>query len=357
MHLVFLLYDIHFVGGVERVAANMANTFIGYGHRVTILSLSRPKTSNFFNLDPRAEIIYFNFHFENGFNLPQKIASVFKVYGYLRKLDHPALVLGIGTTYPSLILAMQPKMEHIKTIGCQHCSYVSAKHIWKFLRGLVYHRLSAVVTLTEQDVPKLKKLNPNCFVIPNSVSFFPEKTAELENKTILAIGRMDFDKGYDLLLDVFEKFTPSHPDWKLKIIGDGPTRGKITSRIEKSAYRERIEIHTSSDQIVDQYLEASVYVMTSRSEAFPMVLLEAQACGLPTLAFDCETGPAEIISHGQNGYLIRPYDTEEMSRRLTELCENTELRRSFGQNARLNAERFLPEKIYAKWDDFFQTVK
>jgi len=353
MKLVILVYDIHFGGGVERVTVNMSNHLVEIGYQVTILSLSRCKPSNLFTIDNRVTIDYLNFNFENGFNLPQKIASVNKVNRYFRKCTDRTIILGIGTTYPSLILALLFKRKNLITIGCQHCSYVSAKHIWYFLRNLIYYRLDALVSLTKQDLPKLKNLNKNSFVIPNSVSFFPEKPAQLKNKIILAVGRMDFNKGYDLLLDVFEKITLSHPTWILRIIGDGPLREKIILRVEASGLKDRVVILSTTNQIIHQYLQASVYMMTSRTEALPMVMLEAQACGLPIVSFNCETGPSDIINNGIDGYLIDDYNIDQMNLKVSELCADFDKRKKFGQNARKNVEKFLPDQVFNKWESLF----
>lgn len=356
------MYDIHYIGGVERVTVNMANYYVTAGHRVTILSLSRKKDLNFFNLDERVVIHYLNFHFENGFNLPQKIASVFKVNSYLKKIKEQAIVIATGTSYPSSLLAMLPRRKNLKTIGFQHATYASARHIWGLLRWLFFSRLDAVVSLVECDLPDLKKHNSNCWVIPNALHFYPEKFAKLENKTILTIGRMHPEKGYDLLIKVFEKFTVTHPDWRFKILGDGPLKNEIIESIEKTGFKERIEILPPSDQIYDHFLEASIYLMPSRVEPFGMVLLEAQACGLPVVAFNCPTGPAEIITNftdgcnNADGFLIHPFDLDEMNSKLHELCTNPELRKSLGHNGHENVKRFAPEAIYQKWDQLFDQL-
>jgi glycosyltransferase involved in cell wall biosynthesis len=354
MHLVFLVYDIHFGGGVERVAANMANHFVDEGYRITIISLSRRRPSNIFVIKEQVSVKYLNFHFENGFNLPQKILSVFKVSSFLRQFKNQTIVLGFGT-FPSLILAMMPKRENLKTIGCQHSSYAFAEHIWAFLRSISFHRLNALVSLTERDLPHLKKHNPNSFVIPNSTSFFNSEPSQLENKMLLAIGRMDFNKGYDLLLDVFEKLTLSNPDWRLRIIGEGPKKEQIISRIAASDLRERVEILPPTDQIADHFHQASIYIMTSRKEGLPMVLLEAQACGLPIVSFDCETGPSDIITDNENGYLIDCFDIDMMAQKISILCSDRDLRIKFGKNAIKNVQKFRPEVINSMWENLFQS--
>lgn len=355
MHLSFLVYDIHFGGGAERVTANIANQMVRNGHQVTIVSLSRFKPSNIFTIDNRISIEYLNLNFENRFNILHKIESVFKVNSFVRKYTNQSILLGIGT-FPSLIVALLPKRKNIKTIGCQHNSYSFAKHIWQFLRKLFFHRLDALVSLTDQDLPKLKRLNPNSFVIPNAISFFPEKQAKLENKIILAIGRMDYNKGYDLMLDVFEKLALTKPDWNLRIIGDGPLKVKINSRVEKSHLNNRIEILPPTNKIMNQYLQASVYLMTSRTEALPMVLLEAKACGLPIICFNCETGPSDIINNNKDGYLIDCFNIKLMAEKLAILCSDEEIRKRFGNSGRKSITKFLPEEITQKWEMLFNEI-
>jgi glycosyltransferase involved in cell wall biosynthesis len=281
----------------------------------------------------------------------------FKVSFYLRKCTNQTVVLGIGI-YPSLILALMPKRNKLKTIGCQHISFYFHKHkyVWSLLRKLSYHRLDALVSLTEQDLPDLKKLNQNSFVIPNSVSFFPESPALLENKIILTIGRMVYNKGYDFLIDVFEKLTQSHPEWTLRIIGEGPLKESIISRVEASGLKDRVEILTPTHLIMAQYLQASVYLMTSRTEGLPMVLLEAQACGLPIVSFNCETGPSDIVIDNENGFLIDCFDIEKMAQKISILCSDYDLRTKFGKNAVENVKKFRPEVINPMWEDLFQKI-
>ena len=355
MHIVFLLHDIHFGGGGERVTVNLANYLINKDFGVSIVSLAKSRRENIFKLDKRIVVDYLNFEFEKGFNIPKKIASVFAVQKHFRKYQDKTVALGIGT-YPSLLLAFLPRRENIRTIGCQHNSYAAVKNIWSFLRQHYFNQLSALVSLTERDLTKLKKLNPKSFVIPNSVTFIPDQISLLKQKTILTIGRIDFPKGYDLLISMFEKLSLLQPDWKLKIVGDGPLKVEINSRIEKSGLKGKIEIIPPTDKIIDQYLDASVYVMTSRTEGLPMVLLEAQACGLPIVSFNCETGPSEIIADGENGYLIENFDVDAMVEKLNFLCSNPEKRTEFGKNGRENIKRFSPEVIHPKWEKLFDEV-
>ena len=361
---------------------------------------------------------YLQVNLQTGWKLFRKIESIIATRKYFKaqrarqntlitpgKKDpnNPTLLLSIGN-YPIILSALVPRSEQLRTIGCLHSQYHASIHIWKFLRWLLYPRLDLLVSLTQKDLPRLKKHNPQVRVIPNPLTFYPEQPAVLKNKIILAVGRIDFLKGYDLMLEVFERFCKTNPDWHLRIIGDGPLKAEIERIAEKKGLSNRLTIFPASNNIEKEYLEASIFLMTSRSEGLPMVLLEAQACGLPIIAFDCETGPAEIIHHYDSsqirsdgfvirpscsdgspynsdgslcssdgfairplettpetplepcpdGFVIRPFDINEMTAKLLELTSNPALRKSLATAARQNVKRFLPEVVFRQWDEVFQ---
>lgn len=355
MNITFLIPDIHFGGGGERVTANMANHFAIKGDQVSIVSVSSRKTGNIFTIDPRVHIEYLNIELNSGLKFLRIIKSFFAVRSYFKKVSCQTFLLGIGT-YPIVLVALLPRRGQLIKIGCQHGSYASVKHLWVILRWLFYRRLKAVVSLTEYDVLKLQKLNKTVFVIPNSVSFFPDQPAELQNKTILSIGRIDYPKGYDLMLEVFSHFCLGNKDWKLRIIGDGPLKATIRSIIVHKNLTDRVSVIPPTGSIEKEYLDASVYLMTSRTEGLPMVLLEAQACGLPIISFNCETGPSDIVNNGKDGYLVDNYNINEMNKKLIELCENTDKRKIFGQNARRNVRKFFPDQVFSKWETVFNKL-
>ena len=346
MNITFLIRDLHYGGGGERVAVNLANYFAEQGYQVKIVTIAAPEKENIFHTDQRIQIDYLNADFKKGLKFLQQIKAVFAVRNYFSANRQPGLILGIGT-YANFSLAFVPKNS--RRIGCQHCSFNSLSRKWRILGKLFFRKLYAIVSLTEEDVPNWRKFNKNIAVIPNAVSFYPDNAATLENKLILSVGRIDYLKGYDLLLDVFEKISKINKDWKLRIIGEGPSENQIKKRIESSGLQERIEIVPPTRDILNEYMNASLCVMTSRSEGFPMVLLEAKACGLPTVSFDIKTGPSEIIRDGIDGYLISAFDVDEMADRLLELTNDESKRKSFGLNAREDVKRFLPQMVGEKW--------
>ena len=307
MKLIFLVSDLHLWGGGERVAVLMANHYTAKGKEVTLLSVARPGGVFRFEISPKVKVEYLNIPLENGWNLLQKLTAVLAIRRYFKNIlnndcasiqdeNKHISVLAIGN-FPAILTALIPKRKQFNTIGCLHFSYKSIRNIWKFLRWLLYRRLDVLVSLTQRDVPLLENLHSNIKIIQNPVTFFPEQAAKLENKLILAIGRVDYLKGYDLMIKVFERFCKINNDWKLKIIGEGPLKSEIEKLVKVKGLTDRIILAPATPDIEKEYLAASIFLMTSRSEGLPMVLLEAHSCGLPIVAFDCETGPAEIVTH------------------------------------------------------------
>lgn len=361
MKLIFLVSDLHLWGGGERVAVLMANHYAAKSTEVTLLSVGKPGGVLLFEIDPAVKVEYLSIPLASGWKLFRKMEAIISVRSYFRKQgnkpdkNRPVILLGMGN-FPMILAAMVPKSNQLRRIGCPHSPYKSISHIWRLLRWLFYRRLEVLVSLTKRDVPRLKRLHPDVRVIPNPVSFYPDQAAKLEGRLILAIGRFDQPKGYDLMMEVFERFCKKNNDWQLKIIGDGPSRPEIEKIAHMKGMADRVTISPATGQIVQEYLAASIFLMTSRSEGLPMVLLEAQACGLPIVAYDCETGPAEMVHHGEDGYLVPLYHSQEMCERLHELASDGNLRKAFGAKARENVKRFLPDKIFGAWDELFRTL-
>ena len=196
MKLIFLITHLR-PWGTERVAVLMANHYATMGLDVTLLVVGRPGGVFRFEIDPRVKVDYLNLRLESGFNLFRKIESFFAIRKYFKRAlnepgvtdtqnnypgeNNPTILLGIGN-FPIILAAMLPKGKQIRTIGCLHTPYKSIEHIWKFLRWLFYRRLDMIVSLTNRDLSRLKRHNPNVRTIPNQVTFYPENPAKLGTK-------------------------------------------------------------------------------------------------------------------------------------------------------------------------------
>ena len=191
-------------------------------------------------------------------------------------------------------------------------------------------RFDKFIVLTNNN---LKEWNlPNMLVIPNAVSFYPKKSSTLDNKKVLAIGSYSFNKGYDRLIFIWDKVIKKYPDWKLDIYGKNSK--KIEKLIKNNNLRDTIGLHNPVNNIQEKYLESSIFVLPSRSEGFGMVLIEAMACGVPCIAFDCPSGPADIIKHKEDGYVIKNGDVKAFANTLINLIKDEEKRKQMGAVAK-----------------------
>jgi glycosyltransferase involved in cell wall biosynthesis len=170
---------------------------------------------------------------------------------------------------------------------------------------------------------------------------------------VVAAGRLVHQKGFDLLLDAFQRVAARHPDWQLWIFGGGERRDALAAQVERLGITGRAHLKRTTDHLDEQFAAASIFVLSSRFEGLPMVLLEAMTAGLPVVAFDCPTGPAQVITHGGSGLLARPEDVEGLAAGICELIENPVRRRAMGAAALRDVERFSITSVRRRWEELF----
>lgn len=194
----------------------------------------------------------------------------------------------------------------------------------------------------------------NTMVIPNPISFYPEHSSVLNSKKVIAVGSHSYNKGYDLLLKIWQKVETDFPDWQLDIYGK--YKEDTFQNLAKTLNLKKVYFHPPVSKIEEKYLESSVFVLPSRSEGFGMVIIEAMSCGLPVVSFDCPHGPADIITHAKNGFLIKNGNTDKFAARLQQLMSDGELRQRVGSAGRENVKKYLPETVVKEWDVLFRSL-
>ena len=225
---------------------------------------------------------------------------------------------------------------------------------WLLMR-LLAPRFSKFIVLTKGNVQEWKSLK-NLKIIPNPLSFFPNQSSRLQNKKVIAVGKQGYQKGYDLLLHSWKLVYEKHPDWALEIYGTIAAEYKLQELAYELGIGNIVHFYPPVKDIQTKYLDASIYAMSSRFEGFGMVLIEAMACGLPCVSFDCPHGPADIITHGEDGILVSKGDLNELTKGLIDLIEKKALRQEMGAKAKENVKRYLPEHIMPIWDHLFQQL-
>ena len=196
----------------------------------------------------------------------------------------------------------------------------------------------------------------NVIVISNPLSFYPEQSSNLESKTVIAVGKQSFQKGFDRLLQSWVVVQEKHPDWHLEIYGKYDVSQKLDSIASKLNVTNSVHFFEPEKNIQEKYLASSIYVLSSRFEGFGMVLTEAMACGVPCVSFDCPCGTSDIIKNNEDGFLVPNGEIESMAKKIIELIENESLRMQMGTKAKENVKRYLPEVICNQWDELFKTL-
>lgn len=348
-NILILVNDIHFKGGGERVASYIASWYSKKNYNVTILSMSIKKNESIYPLDQNVKVEYLNV-VNNVFFAKVLVFKRLNSFFSKRTIN---ISIGIGT-YANVLLGLLSHKVGI-TIGCEHNSFDSVSLIWRLLRTCFYRKLSATTVLTKTDLNKMSRLNKNTYVIPNSVPLQCQYSS-LTEKKILAVGKFYEQKGFDIMLDVCADFFKIHPEWHLDIVGDGPDKKKLSDKIRNLRLEKNVTIQPFTENIEKAYLSSSIYLMTSRYEGLPMVLLEAQSYGIPIVSYDCNNGPRDIIVNGENGFLVRMGDKSSMIEALNLLAKDINIRKQMGSNSVKNSYNYSPVIIFSLWDKLFKSL-
>jgi len=196
----------------------------------------------------------------------------------------------------------------------------------------------------------------NLIIISNPLSFYPSEVSTLENRQVIAVGKQSFQKGFDRLLKSWVIVQAKNPDWRLSIYGKFDESQGLVSQALKLGIKATVDFFEPVSNIQEKYQESSIYVLSSRFEGFGMVLIEAMACGLPCVSFDCPYGPKDIISDNLDGFLVANDDISGLADRINTLIENKQLRFKMGRNGRTNVKVFSLQNIMPKWDQLFKNL-
>ncbi len=341
-------------GGIERAIVNTSRLFTEKGHKVTLL-VSDETADSFYPLHPDVNIEQHPLSFgitKEGNVITRKIrllSDVLKLRKILRRLK-PGLL--IATEYPFAVTAvLSGARRYGKVVAWEHHHYyeLGRSAFWNRLFKLAYPKLHAVVCLNSDEQQLFRQVNNNPVVIPNFI--LPVEQTGTRTKQILTIARLTPVKGIEYLLNAAKEILPYHPGWTWKLIGDGELKEEVERFITEEGLTGLLLLQPPKDhQVMTEYQQSSLYVMTSVNECFPMTLLEAQAAGLPCIAFDCETGPRHIINH-ENGVLVTIGNTDMLRFIIRYMLYWDSKRNTLSEGALANIQRFSPEAIYRQWQE------
>jgi len=375
--IVYCTPALYSAGGTERVVSVKANYFAEHlGYDVTIIVTEGNKGNSFFPLSDKVKVVNFGLGFEDLWNKPflKKIyLYLVKQRKYKRLLTRELLRIQPDITITTLrreINFIHEMKDGSRKIGELHLSRANYRGVedresssikslfskwWKKDVISNLQRLDKFVVLNENAVLEWPELD-NVTMIPDPLPLKMEEKSVLQSKRIVTIGRYSYEKGYDFLLRIWALVEKKYPDWQLNVYGMGDPTPYVKLMDELSVDPRRCHLNSSLVDVESEYLRSSILVQPSRTEGFGLVLVEAMACGLPVVAFDCENGPRSLIEDGEDGFLIPPCDVESFADRLMQLMDDEKLRTKMGEKGLMKSQQYHISKIASQWEQLFDEL-
>lgn len=361
MKLCFFIGDITHTGGIERVTSNLVSQFSKDREDIEIDIVSQFRSSEKLwypfegctikylskkNYDAKPHSIE---------RLTKLFSNIFTVKKFFRKNKYDLI---IGQSFPNVFILFLAGVDMSKVVAAEHVYYDYYGGILKKIRLFIYKRCHKVVVLTSLDKKCYDVHFPSehTVLIPNPV-LVPQYTySPLENKQAIAMGRIQYQKGFDTLVEVFEMVHKKYPEWVLNIYGDGNYRDVIAKCITSKGLDGIIVLKGRTENVPSVMQEASFFILSSRFEGFGMVLVEAMAQGLPVVSFDCPTGPSDIIEPNVNGLLVENQNKEALVEAICYMIKYSDKRKDMGNKAVNTAKKFSGELIAQKWYKLFDNI-
>lgn len=374
LKIVYVIGYIHGWGGIERVLATKANYLVENGHDVSFVKIYRNHDQPFFHFDPRIKFYELNFDFDNQRGLKKKLLFNSNKTLFVKKLNELNLEIR-----PDITISTFCKYSRYVYKCTDGSKKVIERHFAKYKRNQIFVKLDKLPfgknisylyrwndyqlvkhfdkfsVLTEEDKEDWGKL-PNIVAIPNPITFVPKSTSPCTAKRVIAMGRISKQKQYGDMLEIWKKVVKAHPDWILSIYANGGKIEDLKKLATELSIAKNVEIFPITSSVENELTESSIYLLSSKYEGFPLVLLEAMRCGLPVVSYACKCGPRDMIKEGEDGFLINPGDKNNFAEKIKILIENEEKRKEMGQNATINIQRYSVDKVMKLWINLFKEL-
>lgn len=375
--MVYCTPAIYSAGGIERVVTCKANYFAEtYGYDVTIIVTEGRGNDSFFYLSDKVKVINYELDFEELWKLPfwKKILSyIQKQYKFKKLLKADLLRIRPDFTVSTLrreinfltkikdgsskVGELHVNRANFRNFEAGDSNFVKQLFAKFWMRSLVKHlkALDQFVVLTESERFAWPELS-NVSVIPDPLSFQVKELSSLKRKRVVSVGRYVYQKGVDLLLQAWAKVESKYPDWELVYYGQGERQPFLLKAKELGLDFRRCHLNENTSDVQRELMDSSVFVLSSRFEGFGMVLVEAMACGLPVVSFNCKSGPSEIVSDGESGFLVPVGDVEGLAEKLSLLMASQEERARVGRNAFYLSSKYDITEVSKLWIGLFDAL-
>ena len=372
MKILYLIHSTYNPGGMERVLLNKVTWLVEkMGWEVTVVTTDQHGRQSFYPFPEGVRMVDLgvNYSEDNGKPFIKKLLGFAK----RRRLHAKRLKALLEQVRPDVVDCFYPG----------ECSFVpglkdGSKKVMELHQSKLFHhqynrsglmgladkvrarmdkrlvrRFDRFVVLTHEDRDMWGDM-PGIRVIPNAANFIAEKYSDCSAKRVIAVGRLDYQKSFDRLILVWEKVHEHMPDWRLDIFGQGEWKEMLQGMIDERGLQDCMKLNGPTQNIGKEYSESSMIVMSSHYEGFPMVMIEAMACGLPAVCFDFKCGPRDIIGEGENGLIVPDGDIEGLAEAIVRLMKEETLRKRMGENAKRVVETYSEERVMGQWINLYE---
>lgn len=376
MKIIYCTHSTCNPGGMERVLLNKV-TYLSQlpGWKVAVVTTDQHQRPPFYPFPEKVRMtdLGINYSEDNGKGAWKKIT------GYLRKRkEHKRkLTALLLKEKPDIVVSLYPSESSFipdikdgskKVLELHYCKFFRLQYGRKGLLGWIdklrtrqdeqiVRRFDKFVVLTNEDRGYWGNL-PNIEVIPNVAMHVSDAYSDVMNKRVIAVGRLDYQKGFDRLVQAWQlvRHTGKFTDWKLDIFGQGEWREMLQQMIDKAELQDSVRLNRPTKQIGEEYVKSDMLVMSSNYEGFPMVMIEAMACGLPVVSFDYKCGPKDIIQPGINGLLVPNGDIQALADAMMKVMEDEAYRKMLSLNARKVVDTYSEQAVMSQWIRLFTSI-
>lgn len=377
IRLAYCIPSLDHSGGMERVLTAKANYLADkLNYDVNIIITDDKGTKPYFPLSDKINVIQLDVNIDNLWQYPiGKRLYLYqkKMKEYKRKLEiclctlKPDITISLLRREINFLCDIKDGSAKIGEIHFGRYKYREAN--FGFLPNIINNyitnrwmaqldkkvkQLDRFVVLTHEDATYWEGLT-NLIVIPNPITIKNEQYSDCTTKRAIAVGRYTYQKGFDILLSAWKDVYKMHPDWQLYIYGGGNKEAYI-KQVKKMGLKSGVHCEGPITNVTEKYLESSIFILSSRFEGLPLVLMEAMSVGLAPVAFACPCGPKDIINDGENGLLCDNGNTIELASKICELIKDENLRKAIGQNAANSIKKYSLDSIMNLWDTLFQEI-
>ena len=378
MKIAYCIPSLYIPGGMERVLTLKANYLAALpGYEITIIITDGKDKKPYFTLDSSITVHQLDIDYEEMYRYPFWLR--YRIYRKKQRLFKQRLNDFLIELKPDITISMLRREINFLNeltdgslkVGELHvcklnyrkvpknylpkCLGRYIEHCWMKQLIKELRKLSAFVVLTEEDKEAWTELDNICN-IPNPAPFFPAVKSTCESKQVIAVGRYFEQKGFDLLILAWEKVMRKHSDWVLRIYGDGSLRSQLQNMIDERGMSDYCILEHPVANIEKKMQESSVLVCSSRFEGWGMMIVEAMACGVPVVSFTCPCGPRDIITEGEDGFLVENEDIDKLAERICYLIEHEDIRKKMGQQAAISVLRYQIENVGSRWKELFEKL-